>query len=209
MLCFTRENAPRIRNWNLRRPSTSFRSRRALHHERFISHGKLVLVSPWSLFAPHDTICFSEIDTPKDTERQKDSPHTGRRARRRRRRRRLVRQKGQRVDDTLRALLLQFSPHHTQVVSSLRASSIPTKSAFVPVVTSPSITSRFFDRRRGGRGSQRVTGFFATGRISGAHISDRISNQAGSRDSGSPERYVDRHRFVTSLRVRSSQTLDT
>lgn len=85
--------------------------------------------------------------------KEKDSPHTGRRARRRRRRRRLVRQKGQRVDDTLRALLLQFSPHHTQVVSSLRASSIPTKSAFVPVVTSPSITSRFFDRRRGERGS--------------------------------------------------------
>lgn len=86
--------------------------------------------------------------------KEKDSPHTGRRARRRRRRRRLVRQKGQRVDDTLRALLrVLCSLHITQVVSSLRASSIPTKSAFVPVVTSPSITSRFFDRRRGGRGS--------------------------------------------------------
>lgn len=70
LLCFTRENAPRIRNWNLRRPSTSFRSRRALHHERFISHGKLVLVSPWSLFAPHDTICFSEMYTPKDTKKK-------------------------------------------------------------------------------------------------------------------------------------------
>ena len=181
MLCFTRENAPRIRNWNLRRPSTSFRSRRALHHERFISHGKLVLVSPWSLFAPHDTICFSEIDTPKDTERQKDSPHTGRRARRRRicrRRRRLVRQKGQRVDDTLRALLrVLCSLHTTQVVSSLRASSIPTKSAFVPVVTSPSITSRFFDRRRGGRGSKGSAagyGIFRDGKDFRRDISDRI-----------------------------------
>ena len=144
--------------------------------------------------------------------KEKDSPRTGRRARRRRRRRRLVRQKGQRVDDTLRALLLQFSPHHTQVVSSLRASSIPTKSAFVPVVTSPSITSRFFDRRRGERGS--------SGERSGLRdFSRREGFQAGyfrqdlirrdHRATGSPERYVDRHRFVTSLRVRSSQTLDT
>ena len=119
--------------------------------------------------------------------KEKDSPHTGRRARRRRRRRRLVRQKGQRVDDTLRALLLQFSPHHTQVVSSLRASSIPTKSAFVPVVTSPSITSRFFDRRRGGRGSgERGGGIFRDGKdfrqTTRKYFRQEGSQQAESRD---------------------------
>lgn len=84
--------------------------------------------------------------------------------------------------------------------------------AFVPVVTSPSITSRFFDRRRGGRGSGigAAEGFFATGRISSGRlrISDRISSEMRDGATGSPERYVDRHRFVTSLRVRSSQTRD-
>ena len=53
------KNNPRNRNWNLSAPVDKFSSLRALHHERFISHGKLVfwsllglsLVSPWSLFA--------------------------------------------------------------------------------------------------------------------------------------------------------------
>jgi hypothetical protein len=82
--------------------------------------------------------------------------------------------------------------------------------AFVPVVTSPSITSRFFDRFLDAAGADQgsaAEGFFATGRISGC-IFQTGSNQAGSGATGSPERYVDRHRFVTSLRVRSSQTRD-
>lgn len=190
--CFTRENAPRIRNWNLRRPSTNFRSRRALHHERFISHGKLVLVSPWSLFAPHDTICFSEIH--RKTE--KDSPHTGRRARRR-----LAAAVSfvRRVDDTLRARLRVLSTPHRWCLRFVRLPFPPHE--YVPVVTSPSITSRFFDRRRGGRGSGigAAEGFFATGRISSGRlrISDRISSEMRDGATGSPERYVDRHRFVS------------
>ena len=75
------KNNPRNRNWNLSAPVDIFSSLRALHHERFISHGKLVfwsllglsLVSPWSLLGlslvslrPHDTLSHS-----KTRERQK------------------------------------------------------------------------------------------------------------------------------------------
>ena len=178
LLCFTRENAPRIRNWNLRRPSTSFRSRRALHHERFISHGKLVLVSPWSLFAPHDTICFAEIH--RKTE--KGSPHTGRRARRRLAA--AVSFVGW-VDDTLRALLRVLSTQHRWCLRFVRLPFPPR--AFVPVVTSPSITSRFFDRRRGGRGSgERGGGIFRDGKdfrqTTRKYFRQEGSQQAESRD---------------------------
>ena len=125
------------------------------------------------------------------------------------RRRRLIRQKG-RVDDTLRARLRVLSTPHRWCLRFVRLPFPPHE--YVPVVTSPSITSRFFDRRRGGRGSGigAAEGFFATGRISSGRlrISDRISSEMRDGATGSPERYVDRHRFVTSLRVRSSQTRD-
>ena len=105
-----------------RRPSTSFSSLRALHHERFISHGKLVfrswslfglsLVSLWSLFGLSlVSPCLSlvslrsarrsqllEDHTPKDKEQARPRIRLRRaqeEKKRRRRRRRLVRRSGQ------------------------------------------------------------------------------------------------------------------
>ena len=51
------------------------------------------------------------------------------------------------------------------------------------------------------KGAQRVTGFFATGRISGGIFQTGSNRRRDHRATGSPERYVDRHRFVTSLIV--------
>jgi len=144
--------------------------------------------------------------------KEKDSPRTGRRARRRRRRRRLVRQKGQRVDDTLRALLLRvLSTPHRWCLRFVRLPFPPKVRSFPSSLLLRSRHDSSTDDAAGAdqKGAQRVTGFFATGRISGGIFQTGSNRRRDHRATGSPERYVDRHRFVTSLRVRSSQTLDT
>lgn len=103
----------------------------------------------------------------------------------------------------------EFSPHHTgtQVVSSLRASSIPTTCVrsrrhfsfdHVTILRQTTRRARIRGARR--RDFSRREGFQA------AYFRQDLIRR--DRATGSPERYVDRHRFVTSLRVRSSQTRD-
>jgi len=125
------------------------------------------------------------------------------------RRRRLIRQKG-RVDDTLRALLRVLStPHrhtggvfascvfHSHHVRSF-PSSLLLRSRHDSSTDSSTRRARIRGARR--RDFSRREGFQA------AYFRQDLIRR--DRATGSPERYVDRHRFVTSLRVRSSQTRD-
>ena len=123
--------------------------------------------------------------------------------------RRLIRQKG-RVDDTLRALLRVLStPHrhtggvfascvfHSHHVRSF-PSSLLLRSRHDSSTDSSTRRARIRGARR--RDFSRREGFQA------AYFRQDLIRR--DRATGSPERYVDRHRFVTSLRVRSSQTRD-
>jgi hypothetical protein len=128
------------------------------------------------------------------------------------RRRRLIRQKG-RVDDTLRALLRVLStPHrHTGGVFASCVFHSHHVRSFPSSLLLRSRHDSSTDDAAGADQGSAAEGFFATGRISGRlleSISDRKDLSRRNRATGSPERYVDRHRFVTSLRVRSSQTRD-
>ena len=101
----------------------------------------------------------------------------------------------------------EFSPHHTGGVFASCVFHSHHVRSFPSSLLLRSRHDSSTDDAAGADQGSAAEGFFATGRISGC-IFQTGSNQAGSGATGSPERYVDRHRFVTSLRVRSSQTRD-
>ena len=175
-----------------RRPSTSFSSLRALHHERFISHGKLVfrswslfglslvslLVSLWSLLGLSLSLLgLSSLRATQSAsrrsyaERQRTgapsnsaSPRAGRKK---------TPPSPPSSHSSFRSkkktpqkALFVFSAPSSVHRWCLRFVRLPfSLRAFVPVVTSPSSPLRRFDGRRGGRGREARVGTGAAARL--------------------------------------------
>jgi hypothetical protein len=116
------------------------------------------------------------------------------------------------VGSTIRfARSYEFSPHNTGGVFASCVFHSHHVRSFPSSLLLRSRHDSSTDDAAGADQGSAAEGFFATGRISGRlleSISDRKDLSRRNRATGSPERYVDRHRFVTSLRVRSSQTRD-
>ena len=175
-----------------RRPSTSFSSLRALHHERFISHGKLVfrswslfglsLVSLWSLFGLSlVSPCLSLVSLRSARRSQLLEDHTPKDKEQARPRIRLRRAQEEKKTPpsppssrssfrskkkTPQKALFVFSAPSSVHRWCLRFVRLPfSLRAFVPVVTSPSSPLRRFDGRRGGRGREARVGTGAAARF--------------------------------------------